>query len=178
MATRPLPDVTFLRECLDYEADSGIFRWKRRPVEHFLEKSTHDKWNTRWVGKPAGSLNRDGYRLIRVGSTTFMAHRIAWILTHGEPVPVEIDHRDGNPDNNRITNIRAATRSDNLANNKVRRDSTTGIKGVYPYRGRFVAVIRRHKKRHILGYFATVQEASAVRQEAAERLHGDFARHA
>ena len=177
MAAKALPNVAYLRTCLDYDPRTGEFRWKERPLEHFVDAVAREKWNTRWVGKQPGSINRDGYRLIRVARAVFVAHRIAWLLERGDPIPAEIDHRDGNPDNNRIDNLRAATRADNLANNRTRRDSQTGVKGVYPLRGGYVVWIRRNKTRYYLGRYRTLEEAAAVRREAAERLHGEFARH-
>ena len=177
MAARPLPDREYINQALDYDHHTGEFRWKERPLEHFVNARGQWQWNAKWAGRFAGCLNRDGYSLIRLRSSMVMAHRLAWLLTYGEPVPSEIDHRDGNRSNNRIDNIRAATRADNLANNRTRRDSTTGVKGVYPMRGKFQAYIRRHKQRYYLGIFDTLEEASAARREAAERLHGEFARH-
>lgn len=106
------------------------------------------------------------------------AHRVAWSLMHGGDEPDMIDHIDGNKLNNRISNLRAATRGDNLANSRLRADNTTGGKGITKRpRGTYVVRIAHQGKRHHIGSFATIEEAAAARREAAIRLHGAFARH-
>lgn len=179
MATRPLPDVTFLRECLDYDPmGTGEFRWRERPLQHFSSVLVGRRWNTKWAGKNAGNISRFGYLSIGVGYRLFKAHRLAWLLVYGAPVPPVIDHVDGDPTNNRIMNLRAATPSDNMANRRTNSDSGTGVKGVSVLEsGRFRAVIRSRGVRLHLGCFDTMAEAISARREAAERLHGEFARH-
>jgi hypothetical protein len=95
----------------------------------------------------------------------------------GEPVPDTIDHRDGDQLNNRIANLRAASVADNRANSRMPRNSQRQVKGVYFADGGYQAAITRHGKQYWLGRFATLEEASAARQAAAERLHGSFSRH-
>lgn len=178
MAARPLPDVAYLRECLDYDQETGVFRWLVRPDEHFLSAVVARQWNTKWAGKNAGNSDPRGYLAIGVSYQLFKAHRLAWLLVHGEPVPSVIDHVDGVPGNNRIMNLRAATSSDNMANRRANSHSGTGVKGVSVLgSGRFRAVIRSRGVRLHLGCFDTLAEAVLARREAAERLHGDFARH-
>jgi hypothetical protein len=158
MTARNLPDVADLRAFLDYDPATGEFRWRAS-------------------GAVAGSLNPGGYLQIKRNHRMLSAHRLAWLMVHGEPVPPEIDHINGDRRDNRISNLRAASRADNQANSKTRRDSLTGIKGVYPNGNRFGAQIWHNGQRHYLGMFATVEEASAARRQAAERLHGEYARH-
>lgn len=178
VAARPLPDVAYLRECLDYDPETGEFRWKTRPLGHFVSARGHWQWNPKFAGKIAGSLDRLGYRLIGIDGVLFRAHRLAWLLVHGEPVPVEIDHYDRNPDNNSADNLRAATRSENMANTVLRRDSTVGAKGVQRQpNGRFQAVIRHRNMRFCLGTFDTIEEAAEARRKAARHLNGEFARY-
>lgn len=89
-----------------------------------------------------------------------------------------IDHIDGDPRNNRITNLRSVSMSENLANQKLRSDSSTMVKGVRLHGwGSYSARITFRGRTHHLGSFATLEEATAARREAAERLHGEFARH-
>jgi len=178
MAIRALPDVAYLRECLDYDPATGEFRWCVRPQSHFHDPLRCRMWNGRYAGKLAGWFNPFGHHMIAFGRLATMSHRIAWAMTYGEPVPGEIDHIDGNPGNNCITNLRAATRADNQANKGPRPDSRLGVKGVALRKsGRFAAYIRRHDKRYWIGTFDTIEEAAAAHRDAAERLHGKFARH-
>ena len=178
MAARDLPEAAYLRECLDYNPDTGEFRWKERPPWHFRSTAVCRTWNGKWAGKLAGTGGPLGYRVIGVNSVTLKAHRLAWVLMHGAPVPAALDHKDGDPSNNRITNLRIASLSDNAANKRTHSNSRTGIKGVSLFEGgRYRAVIRRHGIRVHLGLYETLEEAIAARRTAADRLHGEFARH-
>ena len=176
MAIRDLPNVAYLRECLDYGPDTGEFRWRERPREHFHREWVWKWWNCRYARKPINNARLDGYCHIIIGRTRYYAHRCAWLLIHGEPVPNILDHIDGNPGNNRISNLRPSTKGRNTINAKVRRDSRTGIKGVYPHHRKFGVNIWHEGKHHHLGLFGTLKEAAAVRRRAEERLQGEFAR--
>ena len=178
MALKMLPDREYVRECLDYDPDRGIFQWCIRPVHHFRSAREHVRWNTRYAGAFAGSARTDGYLAIYINRSRFMAHRLAWLMTYGEPVPLMIDHIDGHEWNNRIANLRLADYPGNLANQRVHRNSTTGVKGVFRIKltGRFVAIVMENRRRHHIGTFDTIEEAATARREAAERLHGEFAR--
>jgi hypothetical protein len=104
-----------------------------------------------------------------------MAHRLAWLLVWTAGA-IEI-HIHGNPGNNQISNLRAATRSQNAENRRLNRNNRTGVKGVCLNRGKFDAYIRHHGgQRLFIGRFATLEDAAAACREAAERLHGEFAR--
>ena len=107
-----------------------------------------------------------------------MTHRLAWMMIHGAPT-ADIDHIDGNRTNNRISNLRAATRSENLANARKHAHNTSGAKGVYfdRQRGKYQAHITHQYKYYHLGRFDTFEQAVAARRDAAERMHGKFARH-
>jgi hypothetical protein len=122
----------------------------------------------------------DGYLRIYINRRGLLAHRLAWLTTYGEPVPPVIDHIDGNTSNNRLNNLRASNYPNNLANAKLHRDTTTGVKGVFQIKknGRFLAYITRNRQKHHIGIYDTIEEAAEARREAAVRLHGDFARHA
>ena len=176
MAIRNLPSIIYLRECLDYNPDTGEFRWRERPREHFHREWACKWWNGRYAGKLAGNTKPEGYRTIAIARTQYYEHRFAWLFVHGEPVPDILDHVDGNPGDNRISNLRAATKGDNNINAKVRSDSRTGIKGVYPHHRKFGVGIWHEGKHRYLGLFDTLEEATAIRRQAEERLQGEFAR--
>ena len=176
---RTLPCAIYLRERLDYNPETGVFIWRSRPLEHFPNAALCGTWNTRYAGKPAGFRHGKGYRQISVDDIKYMTHRIAWAMEHDGPMPQDIDHIDGDRANNRIANLRAATRSENLANAMIARHNTSGAKGVHfnRYWGKFEAHITHHYKYYHLGKFDTLEQAAAARRKAAERLHGKFARH-
>ena len=177
MAAKTLPDRDYLREAFAYNPETGELLWRERPAAHFPSDVYRKRWNSRRAGTIAGTLHSCGYSQIHLCHRLHFAHRIAWLIVHGEPMPIEIDHIDGNRGNNRITNLRAATRSEN----KVIRPtvgSDTGIRGVrFSKGGRFNARIMLHRQEYNLGTYDTLAEAAAVRREAAERMFGEFARH-
>ena len=87
-----------------------------------------------------------------------------------------IDHRDGDPSNNRWTNLRSATRSQNSANKRLYRSNACGLKGVCRERSGWRATIYKNGRRRHLGNFPTPQEAHAAYVKAARKLFGEFAR--
>lgn len=176
MALRILPDREYVRSILDYDPQTGIFHWRERPVSHFKNTRASIAWNGKWAGKAAGGMSQ-GYLLISINKIRFKAHRVAWLLTYGEPVPPVLDHIDGAPSNNRIANLRAASQSENLANARMRTDNHSGVKGVFKKtNGRYLTNIRHDGKTRNIGTFDTLEEAAKAYQEAAIRLYGEFAR--
>src|SRR5262249_22527605 len=89
-----------------------------------------DAWvRNRW-GRLAGSTNSQGRFQVRVDGRLYQAHRLVWLLHTGRFPVGEIDHINGDPLDNRISNLREATRAQNTANAKRRRDNSSGYKGV------------------------------------------------
>lgn len=155
-----------LKRFVSYDPTTGIF----------IRLATANGRKRSLIGKPCGSLNKQlGYMQLSVGGKPHYVHRLAWIYMNGAiPSGARIDHRDLDRTNNRIDNLRLATHADNLRNCKVRRDNTSGVKGVWydQSRDRWVASVgRKHIDR-----FRTLEEAAAARKKAATRTFGEFAR--
>lgn len=89
-----------------------------------------------------------------------------------------VDHVNGNGLDNRRSNLRPATPSQNQANRSTRRDSSSGFKGVYWYTDRQLwrARITANRKVRSLGYFRTAEAAARAYDEAALELFGAYAR--
>lgn len=155
-------DAKTVRERLNYNPDTGVFIWK-----------TGNR-----AGLLAGSLTAKGYRLIVLtGREKYYAHRLAWLYVHGVwPDCEETDHVNGNRDDNRIANLRMATRSQNKANSRAHRDSRTGLKGATYNKltGRYQAQIYHGRQFH-LGCFDTAAEAHAAYVSAARDIFDAFA---
>ena len=180
MARKTLPPRELLRELLDYNPLTGQLIWRHRPREMFTQKGAFLRWNKCYAGTVAGNVKPNGIN-VGIRGSIYSAHRLIWLLVNGEPIPSEIDHRDGNPHNNLIANLRAATRSQNVANTGRRVDNVSGVKGIRQPGNSgsigFVARIKVDGKTIYLGSFATLQDAAKARREAAIKLHGEFARH-
>ncbi len=178
MATRPIarprPTITLkrLKELLDYDQDTGFFTWRTlRPGRSPM-------------GGIAGSVRKNpkdpcfGYRFIRIDHFRTGAHRLAWFYVYGRWPKGDLDHRDMVRDNNRISNLREATRGQNMANAKRPRHNTSGYKGATFNRqsGRWTAQIQYNSKNLVLGSFDTAEEAHEAYCQAGKRLFGEFFR--
>lgn len=124
--------------------------------------------------KKVGYLKRE-YILVRVGGKQLPAHRIAWTMMYGEiPEDKVIDHIDGNGQNNSIFNLRLASNSQNLQNQRrAKNGSFTKLLGVSYYKrnNKFVASIVVNKKLKHLGYYTTPEEAHKVYLTAKRKYH-------
>lgn len=99
-------------------------------------------------------------------------------LIMGEPEGLQVDHRDGNGLDNRRANLREATPSQNLHNQRLSRANTSGYKGVewHKAKGKWRARIMINGKQRYLGLFATAEDAYAAYCKASAELHGEFGR--
>lgn len=69
----------YLKECLEYNIETGIFIWKTRPLNHFKNSHGCNIWNSKFSGKVTGSITGSGYILIRINDTAYYAHRLAFL---------------------------------------------------------------------------------------------------
>ncbi len=129
------------------------------------------------IGERAGSFGADGYRCVQIGGQKFKEHRVIWLYIRGY-MPDEIDHKDGNGYNNILTNLREATRSENIANS-LREVGESGLRGVKfdPNTSSWRARVSFGNCREYLGPFDTAEEAYEAYLVAAEIRHGEFALH-
>ncbi len=162
-----------LKAMLAYDPATGDFVWKSRD-------DVPTWWNTKYAGNRAGSTDAYGYVVLRINARTFKAHRIAWFYVTGAmPDPnIEIDHINGDRRDNSIANLRLADDLQNAANACVRRDNSSGVKGVSWHRRihKWQAQINECGRRTSLGYFDNILAAQRAYQERAQIIHGEFAR--
>jgi hypothetical protein len=175
MNPRPLPPREYLRECFDYDLESGALRWRERPRGHFSRPNVHAAFNAQSAGRLFGKVTRDGNgRAGELDGICYKAHRLIFKLMTGLD-PVEVDHRDRDRLNNRWSNLRDATQAQNNANVGARRHNRLGIKGVKPHGQRFIARITVDRRAVHLGVFDTPEAAHAAYVEAARARWGEFA---
>jgi hypothetical protein len=153
-----------LSEQLAYDPETGVFTWvvSKRKVK---------------AGSIAGSRG-PGYVTIFFEGKKYYAHRLAWLFTHGEFPPQLIDHINGDQRDNRISNLRAATVSQNKRNSKVQRSSKSGVKGVW-----WCARIKKWQaqatylgRKNNLGYYCTAEEAQQAYIAFVNRVEPGFCR--
>lgn len=105
--------------------------------------------------------------------TSVKMHRLIMSVPHG----MVVDHIDGDGLNNRRSNLRVCTRSENSRNQRKSSNNTTGFKGVYwlPRDNRFLAKLFVNGKSKQVGSFMTAIEAAKAYNEAAKKYYGEFA---
>lgn len=153
--------IEALAASLLYEQDTGEFYWIA-PRKKIV------------VGARAGSQKRDGYRYIRFMGRTYSEHRLAFFYMTGQWPRAEVDHINMNRADNRWSNLRAASRSENKRNTGIRSDNTSGAKCVSYRADR--GVYRAYCNGRHIGNFPTVEEACKAYARTAISVHGPFMR--
>jgi len=127
--------------------------------------------------RPAGAVNRDGYRRIKYMYKLYAVHRLVWTY-HGNAPVAFIDHINGDVLDNRIENLRAATHSQNCMNTRLRSDNTSGIKGVRwsKLKQKWIGTVGVNYKNYCAGEFDTKEKAAEAVAKLRQELHGEFAR--
>lgn len=150
-----------LKELLHYDPDTGLFTCARsRPGCR--------------VGAVAGTRRKDGYLVVSLDSRRYFTHRLALLYMTGELPTLDIDHINGDRADNRWCNLREATNSENMQNQRRgHSDSTSGLLGVswHKNRSKWRAQITANKQTINLGSFSTPEEAHAAYLKAKEELH-------
>ncbi|WP_430316955.1 HNH endonuclease [Pseudomonas sp. p1(2021b)] len=148
-----------LKSTLSYSPATGKFTWLKTLGSRAQ------------VGSVAGYLHCRGYRFIRLKGKRFAAHRLAFFWMTGRFPMEDIDHINGNRDDNRWENLREASRSENLENINPK-PNQSGMLGVTRTRcGNWTARIMKNGKQHYLGTFYSPDDAGAAYLEAKSKLH-------
>lgn len=157
----------------------------KRAKELFLyDKSTGEIfWKiTKGARAPANSIAGGiscGYRVVHADGVKLYGHRIAWMLEIGDiPPKMNIDHINGNGLDNRISNLRLCNQSQNSANAKMKKNNSSGYKGVYFCKSskKWAAEITQNGRKSFLGYFPSPEMAHEEYMRAARIKFGSFAR--
>lgn len=153
-----------VRELFDYREDGQLI-WRKYRAH-----------NAR-AGDVAGYLKNHGYLYVGVDDKRFLAHRVVFVWHHGY-LPPDVDHINGVRLDNRIENLRAASRGENLQNSKKSTRNTSGFKGVSwcKRKLKWRANICENYKQISLGYFDTPEAAHEAYKAAALKHFGEFAR--
>lgn len=159
-----LPSRKYLHKRLRYEPDTGKLFWK-----HYAPYRSH--WNAKHAGKEALTSGVTGYRSGSIDGRKYLAHRVIYKMMTGQEPP-QIDHINGDRQDNRVANLRAANDALNGKNKAMLCTNTSGHVGVYWSRehGKWRAQIKEHGKVQYLGIFVTKEEAVAARVAAQEAM--------
>ena len=155
-------DKRSLRAYFGYHQDGALIR------KHYV-----NRWKAGLI--VFGSLRSDGYRAVLFGGSVELIHRMIYVWHYGK-IKGEIDHKNGDRSDNRIENLRAATRSQNISNLTKPPKNKTGVKGLIRCKKHWVGIVSfAHKPNYVRGKNkrAVIKKLKDLRG----KLHGNFARH-
>lgn len=157
-----------LKQRVSYDPETGVFIWR---------ETLGGKCREGWPAGRLGTGKAAGYMRITIDGCEYKAHRLAWFYMTGEWPKDQIDHINGNPSDNRWSNLREATQSQNKANTRAYRNSKSGIVGVCwsASNRKWNASINKDGKRIHLGRYHDLATAISVRQAKAKELFGELA---
>jgi hypothetical protein len=181
--TRPI-SANLVRQLLHYTPDDGKLVWLPRSPELFDERKKSAEFcsrafNAQFAGREAfTSTGVHGYRIGSIFNHDYLAHRIIWLLVHGEMPREQIDHINGKRDDNRLANLREATAAENSRNRNPRLGFSSRFTGVSWNKDslKWEAYICPGGKKVKLGYFASEIDAARAYDSAAIAEFGNFAR--
>ena len=154
-----------LKELLHYEPETGALTWivSRGRVR---------------AGYVAGRTSSNTYQQVCIEGKRYLSHRLAFLYMTGM-IPTEVDHKNGDPSDNRWANLRGTTRSGNSRNRRRSKNNTSGVKGVSLVKstGRWGVTLYINGKNRNLGTYDDIELAEFIAQEAREKYHGEFANH-
>lgn len=149
-----------IKTMLDYNPETGAFIWKN-PPSNFIRK-----------GEAAGKKTISGYVVIHVKGKAHYAHRLAWYFQNGIMPNCEIDHKNRNKSDNRISNLRTVSHQCNMRNSGRQKNNKSGVTGVClcKRRGRYLSYIKVNGKSKVLGLSCNLLDAALLRLAAEQCL--------
>jgi hypothetical protein len=155
-----------LKELFSYDSETGLFVRLKAPGKR-----------SDLVGEVAGSKCGHGYLHINIDGVKYKAHRLVWLYVYGRwPIRL-LDHENRVKSDNRLSNLREATKAQNEQSKPVRSTSTTGITGVYWNKGanKWQAYIKVDRRCRYLGLFEKQEDAATARRAAEIEYFKEFA---
>jgi len=144
-----------LRELFAYDSYTGLFM--RKVATNNKSKASVGIWAPGWI-------NNSGYTNFRIDGVSWLAHRLAWLYVHNE-LPgggLFIDHKNGVRNDNRISNLRLVTNSENQLNlAAINERSISKLRGAHwnDRLGKYQSEFQRDGKRVYIGLFELAEDA-------------------
>jgi len=175
---KPILTQAYLKECLHYDPETGIFTWIERPLSHFKNVHYQRVYKSRNMGRVAGHFDITGYIHIRLHGILHRAHRLAFLYMNGSLPENEVDHIDHRRDNNKWENLRQVTSSENRKNCSLRIDNKSGYVGICmpTESNRWLVQIKGDGKHIRVGEFDCLEDAIEARK-SAESIYGYHLNH-
>jgi hypothetical protein len=144
-----------------YDSDSGVLLWRKgnggnvKPWQQVHAKNGH------------------GYYTVKVHGKSYLAHRLIWLYVHGVMPTGDIDHKNRIRNDNRLCNLRTASRTDNCQNISLPRHNKSGHIGVSWMKSHnaWTVYVKVDKKNKWLGYYKDLDEAIAARKAGEEKYY-------
>ena len=177
MRKHELPSIELLHELLECDAVNGLLFWRERgphlfPESNWFKDNGCKAWNARYSGQPALSYkNPKGYCGGKIFNQFLLAHRVIWAMHYGEWPGGQIDHKNHDRTDNRISNLRVVTNQGNGKNRSLQKNNTSGFTGVQWIKssGKWDARITVDGVQKFLGSFVKKQDAITARQAANKK---------
>jgi hypothetical protein len=177
-----LPSLEYVASRLSVDLEKGLLFWKAKDEKEEPRPRERNRWNSRWAGKPAGTVEEEnGCKRVRVRlrDNAYPAHSLIWLLHTGCAPKEELDHINGNGADNRLSNLRDVSHSVNMRNKKRYKNNSSGVAGVvfYAPTNRWKATVQADGQKIDLGYFKHKQDAATAvlqtrKQHAFTDTHG------
>lgn len=149
---------TLTKEEVDF-----YFRYEEAEGKLFYKARGIPSFDAKCADKECSSIDTKGYLRAAVNCKTYLVHRIIYFIHTGEWPPL-IDHKDTVKLNNKFSNLRKATYSENGLNRGLPKNNTSGVKGVTWNVGKnkWMARCSINGKRKHVGYFDDLDDAAVA----------------
>lgn len=129
-------------------------------------------------GQDSGTVTKKGYKETSINKKRYYIHRIIHLYVYGY-LPENVDHIDGDGLNNKLSNLRGCSPSENSYNKRISSNNTSGVKGVSwcKTNSKWTGFVMVNGKQSNLGYFSSIGDAKAAVMKKREQFHGSFANH-
>lgn len=147
-----------LKKVFNYNKKTGDFTRKK-------------EWCGKKIGSKAGCKSCYGYLTVNINKKRYSLHRLAWLYVYGYFPENNLDHIDRNPSNNKIDNLREASKSCNIRNTGNWKNNKSGVKGVTWEGRRWRSGISSYGKYIALGRYKSFDDAVCARLAGEQALN-------